>query len=665
MIRSLILWLAVACTPSIDGSPSGTEPGTVAGCVYDDDTADDPVEIALEAPLEGYVCPRGDLDWYRIAMPTGTTLLEVRAAIDSIVSPVEVTWTLFSADGSRVLGGPEPGEAALAGVPLTLVHSAAEPAVLLQVRDLAGDGEDFRHPYTLTVGALVDADGGEPNDEPGSAVPLTGSVTGYVAARGDHDWYTFDATANSAATLRMSSPVADYEPRFSVHAPNGTVVADEANPAATVAVTDLVRRVALDQAGTWSVLVQDDDDLDFDVDAPYQLSLVLGDDPDDNEPNDHPGSATGLVTAACEGDWSPLAEVTGYLATSGDIDWYALDVSDCASGLVYADVQFAEGTLPDGFDAELRLLRSHPDTGCALDQDCASLNERCTTNDDCATIGNSCGLDGFCEGAGVCLPDQRCGANVVIEQSEPGIGGRVGLRAPLFGPGPAWLGVADHRGDAHSPDVSYQITARVRTDPDPHEPNNHYTAGPPASAQAGRHDDYAVEIPVYNCIEPPAPMTGDTAVHEPRVCCTDVSWTEGWLAYDYDQDWFRYAHPCPGEDCMVRLHVEVDEGPVDTLVQVWRRTSLWFDGITGVDDRPGDQHPIAVTYGGLQPTDECFYAFEGHNGNPYWYHVSLRDFAGSGHWESSAGQRYRVCVEKVAHGCLEPCVEHPNGCGTP
>ncbi|MEM6931886.1 MAG: hypothetical protein AAF602_33445, partial [Myxococcota bacterium] len=405
----------------------------------------------------------------------------------------------------------------------------------------------------------------------------------------------------------------------------------------------------------------------FDIDTPYQLSLALGEDPDDNEPNDHPGSATELLTATCGGAWSNLEQNGGFIATSGDIDWFALDLSECARGLVEAAVDF-DGTLPAGFQAELRLLRAHDASVCTLDQDCVALNERCTTDEDCGTLGNSCGLNGFCEGAGVCLPNQRCGANLLVERAETGSEGQVDLSAPLFDAGPVWLGVSDNRGDAESPDVPYQVQARVRTDPDDNEPNNFYTAGPPTASQSSAHDDFAVEIPVHNCVDPDPTDTGMPQL--PRVCCTDVPWTEGALSYDYDQDWFRYAHPCPDEDCMVRLHVEVDAGPVDTFVQVWRRTSLFFDGITLVEDT-GNQGAIDVSFGGLDPTDECFYAFQGHNGNPYWYHVSLRDtiFAGNGAptggtWDHDETQGYRICVEKIANECVDPCVLYPNGCGT-
>lgn len=667
----MLIVLLVACAPDTDGPSVGTDSGTSAGCAYDDDTV---LDLALDAPVEGFLCPVGDLDTFRVTLPPEATLLEVGASIDSIVSPVQATWTVYADDGVTPLAGPDADEAALAGVPLTLVHDVSG-TVQVQVRDRSNDAEDFRHPYTLTVRALEDLDLNEPNGDPDLAAPLVDEVTGYVSSRGDLDWYTFEAPANSAATLRLRSATANYEPRISVHAPDGTVIRDEANPAGTVLATDLPLTVALEGAGTWRVLVRDDDELDFDVDTPYTLALALGDDPDDNEPNDHPAVATSLLTATCGGAWSPLEQEDGYLATSGDVDWYALDLSSCARGIVEAQVQFAAGTLPADFEAELRLLRAHDNSVCSLDQDCVSLAQRCTTDVDCATVGNSCGLDGYCEGAGVCLPSQRCGANLLIERADTGVAGQVALSAPLFDPGPVWLGVSDHRGDAHSPDVSYQITARVRQDPDEHEPNNLYTAGPPTSSQSNLHDDHAIALAVHNCVDPPPADTGSTgdtaAPAEPKVCCTDVPWTEGVIAYDYDQDWFYYEHPCPGEDCMVRLHVEVDGGPVDTLVQVWRRSALWFDGITGVTDL-GDQGPIDVAYGGLEPTDECFYAYQGHSGNPYRYHVSLRDtlYAGSqsptgGTWDSSPDQRYRLCVEKVANGCLDPCIEEPNGCSTP
>ncbi len=669
-----MIFLILACTPDPDGPGGPADTGTTVSCAYDDDV---PLDLALDTPVEGFLCPVGDQDTYRVTLPPEATLIEVGALIDSLVSPVEVTWTVFAEDGTTALADLAAGEAALAGAPLTLVHDV-EGTVLVQVRDLANDAQDIRHPYTLTVRALEDLDANEPNDDADIAAPLVDQVTGYISSRGDQDWYTFDAPANSAATLRLRSDIADYEPRISVHAPDATIIVDDANPAGTVLATDLPLTVALEQAGTWRVLVQDDDDLGFDVDTPYQLSLSLGDDPDENEPNDHPASATALLTETCGGSWSSLARETGYLATSGDIDWYELDLASCARGLVEAQVQFAQGTLPTGFEAELRLLREHANTVCTLDQDCVSLSERCTTDADCSTLGYSCGLDGYCEGAGVCLPSSRCGANLLIERAETGIAGQVALSAPLFDPGPVWLGVSDHRGDAHSPDVSYQLEARVRKDPDVHEANNHYTAGPPPDGQAGRHDNFALTVDVHNCVDPPPADTGSTGDTgstepvEPKLCCADAgaTWTEGFIAYDYDQDWFRYAHPCPDEDCMVRVHLEVDGGPVDTLLQVWRRTSLWFDLLAGAD--LGNQAAFDGRLGGLDAGDQCFYASQRHDGNPYWYHVSLRDtlYAGSGNptggtWDHSADQRYRFCVEKLADGCHEPCVVDNDECDTP
>ncbi|MEM6928842.1 MAG: hypothetical protein AAF602_18025, partial [Myxococcota bacterium] len=265
MLRTLPFVLAFACNGESDGPTDPEDSGTTAVCAFDDDSV---VDLALDAPTEGFLCPLGDIDTYRIQMPPTARLLRVSAAIDSIVSPVQVTWTVFAEDGTTALASPAAGEAALAGVPLTLVHAIDGGTVLLQVRDLASDAQDIRHPYSITVSAFEDGDVAEPNDDPSLATALVDTVTGYVSSRGDLDWYTFDAAANSAATLRLSSPIADYQPRFSVHAPDGTVILDESNPAGTVAETDLLRRLALEQAGTWRVLVQDDDDREFDIDTP-------------------------------------------------------------------------------------------------------------------------------------------------------------------------------------------------------------------------------------------------------------------------------------------------------------------------------------------------------------------------------------------------------------
>ncbi len=150
-------------------------------------------------------------------------------------------------------------------------------------------------------------------------------------------------------------------------------------------------------------------------------------------------------------------------------------------------------------------------------------------------------------------------------------------------------------------------------------------------------------------------------------CCGPDDWIEGAISYEADQDWYAYAHPCPGEDCMVRIRYEVEGGPVDPFWQIYRGDSLWFDTVLAVAEAP-DQAPRQGSFGGTAPGDQCFYAFQGHRGGrdtPYFYSLRVRDLLPVKDW--APGQRYRFCIEKVADQCVSPpCVISPNGeCDTP
>ena len=159
-------------------------------------------------------------------------------------------------------------------------------------------------------------------------------------------------------------------------------------------------------------------------------------------------------------------------------------------------------------------------------------------------------------------------------------------------------------------------------------------------------------------------------------CCAspEARWTEGALSYEDDVDLYTYAHPCPGEDCMVKIYYEVDEGPAELLMQVYESTSLWFEPLVPASDERLNPAASGV-FGGLAPQDACFYAWQGHTGDaeaPFLYTIALRDLRPTRDW--SADQRYRICVEKAGNGCFEPPCEladpatlngRVGGCGVP
>ena len=136
----------------------------------------------------------------------------------------------------------------------------------------------------------------------------------------------------------------------------------------------------------------------------------------------------------------------------------------------------------------------------------------------------------------------------------------------------------------------------------------------------------------------------------------NAQWTEGMISYEDDQDFYSYRHPCPGEDCMIKIYYEIDEGPVDFLWQIYQHNDLWFDPIVPVSELAVNA-AISGVFGGLNEGDQCFYAWQGHGmgSEDFYYTLSIRDLRPKRDWSSE--QKYRFCIEKAGNGCFEPPCE--------
>jgi hypothetical protein len=644
---------------------SDTEaPPDPEGCRFDAaEGASSALPLTAEVPTDLWLCPVADQDWFSYAHSGG--LLRVELQVDGPVSPIQPTFVVWDAAAAEPLAGPGSAEAAGPGAPLGLWMAVPAQTVLVQVRDQGQDDEDVRRAVRLIAQSRPETDATEPND---AGRPLPASpVTGAVASRGDLDRFTLDAKGGQRLEIELQAPAGGYQPSLVIRDPAGVERLTLASPAGLREPTLLTWSVAVDQEGPWTLDISDDDRVEHDPDTAWTLTWALLDDPDVNEPNGHPSLATDLGGGACESGGVELPPAGGYLAATGDVDWYRLDVTGCERGLIEADLDFdTVSPLPADFRASLRLVRGVPGATCTRDQDCGSLPKTCRDDLDCEGIGNLCLGDGFCAGAGVCLPDGVCGGHSLILDAPTAEPGQVALSAPLGGNGRWWLAVSEQRGDARAPEVPYALSARLARDPDPFEPNHVWTAGPPRETDAGRHARRATPLTVHDCRPPIDPLV------EPDCCDAPEDFTTGHLAFAWDQDWFRYDHPCPDQDCMVRIHLRADEGPVDMLTQVWiGGDDLWYDGLLDTIDRP-NQAAQSVVYGGLESTDECFYAYRGHEARD-GYAFSIRDtiWRGSsdplgGTWDWSRTQSYAVCVEVVADGCVAPpCKVFSDGCGSP
>lgn len=668
--RSMIVWtIGMFAGCGSDGGGAADAGGEVDPCQRDDVEEPAQAEALPAEGVLGHLCPVGDADWYRFTVPPTDHLVEVKLAMDGELSPVEPVYVVWSLDGA---GAPAAAVAATppasVGFPLDDVHCMAPGDYAVVVRDDGEDAEDLRRFYRFSVTTSADPDAAEPNDDAARAVPL-GAVpqAGAIACTGDTDWYAFDGAAGQVARVTLDMEVARIAPSLRLLDADGTLVQSQVNPSGTVRDTHLVMEVVLPRAGRYHAVVADDDGRDADPVKTYAIALELLDDSDPNEPNGHPDTATPLAASAvpCGAETSGWLEAEGTIGAPGDNDWFRLPIGDCGGqGLIEAEVTLSTAglsapeiaALAGEVQIALTLVRRDAGSPCDADLDCQELQKVCDNDYDCSGLFNTCLPDGFCAGAGVCLPEGSCGAGVVQRRYEPSgapTGDQVAhLSAPLFRDPFVLLRVADFQSDGAARGRTYRLRARVRKEPDANEPSNVYAPTLLADFPANIMADAAPEIPVHDC-------TSD-GVSVPD-CCGPDTWVEGFLSYENDLDFYRYLHPCPGEDCNLRLVYELDGGPVDFVLSVYQGDSLWFGGVAGAREDLAAQPAASGAYG----TTSCFYAFQGHGdaADPYRYHLAVRDLATVR--DASATQRYRVCLERTSRACEAPCKLYDNGCGVP
>ncbi len=676
VLTVLVTVLAVGCTKKDENGNTEPDGGEAPACAWDEyNSADTAGTLTLGTATTGYLCPYEDQDWYQFTVGAGSSLVTVLLVIDAPVSPVDPTYTIWSEGGEENLASPDSTEAAMPTVPLQITHNLGSGNYLIVVRDRAADGEDTRHPYQLTVTAGNDADTNEPNNTSDAATAAGTSLDadGYLSYRGDEDWYAITANDRDLVIVDLTMPAGGIQPAFRIVDGSGAELASQSNPGGAREATALNYVQALATAGTYYVVVYDDDNKDSDGSTSYNLQLSVVPDPDDNESNDTVASSTTLA--------EPGTHFTPYLASTDDIDWYAVD-SDPSDRIIQVDVVFDDATpLPEDLQAAIRLVYAPADPSgktCDIDQDCQVLNRECDNELDCAGIGNTCLVTGYCAGAGICLPEGRCGANIITEWAKEYVGGvinpnrgSVSLAAPTGGADTIYVAVQDYHANASSLTHSYDVMlSYLGADPDTREPSAVYTAGPPQ----GDHDN-ALHMA----------LASEVDVYGPNGCSSGA-WTTGVISYTYDQDWYMYEHPCPEEACMLEFHYDFSvAGPVDFYAQVYRPTysmsNSWMDNLTDTVDVAADQAKSG-SFGGYPSATYCYYAYNGDGElsdagpvDPYYYYINIRDMIyrdanpEGGTWDWDREQPYRFCIEMDTLGCELPCTDYDDGegvnCGFP
>jgi hypothetical protein len=689
-IKVIVACIALLCAAVVMTSCKKDEeiPEETAepGCQKDDARdAKSALDLAMAKAVTGYVCPKQDMDWYAFKLDSGNRLLSVSAQMSADISPVELTYTIYPQNDT------EKAVAIPAGDDTEQVHCLDPGAYYLVLRDQGNDNEDIRHTYSLTLSGRPEPDHAEPNNTIETSTTLHNGATtqGYIACVGDQDWYEIDVSQGNVLGIHLTSEVTAYQPKLKLLSAEGNLLAEPVNLAGTKEPTALDVFHVLLASGKYYIVISDDDNKEADSNIPYTLTVEAIQDKDTNEPNNSSSEATALTEAVqtCTTAWSSTFEIQGTVGARGDIDWYKLPVTGCGGGVIEAELVFQTQSLSDSdawklqksVQASIALIRAHTATPCSKDKEavCQSLNIACDPKKEgweCEGFFNSCGSDGFCTGGSACLPSGVCGATeterhyrvaaIPSTVSGPPLENKASLSAPLFGDDVVYLRVGDYQSDGGDATALYTLRVRIRSDPDPNDrsatPNNLY-------ANLLNNDNFPVKeslaraatLPVHDC------TTGD--------CCSAASaWITGAISYQNDVDWFKYSHPCPCKDCLLKLYYQVGTGPVDHGVYLYRGQSRWFT------------FNIAGT--GAHGDGECLYAYQGHCSNCNagvasgttecsTYYIAIRDYLGEGELSQdvigtasrwSSDQTYRICLEKYFEGCQTPCkVANDGTCTSP
>ena len=268
------------------------------------------------SPIEAYVFPDGDKDFYKFYAENGATL---RMTADNVPQDLQPYLELYNPNTGYMYVS---SHADTKGDPVTLEHNVTVSGYYcLKVSDY-DDGSSAEGPYRLSIsGANLSyspsdqpaAAESEPNDEFKNATLIgTEPVSGSFVAENDSDWFRFevDEPCELTVSLTVPSTVRSVIKLFDANKSERTSRAAENKG-------DLSQIIfAIDEPGIWYIRIYDADGTvseDF-----YTLTVSL--DPaynDPYEPNpDYAGAAP--ITFG--------EEVRATIFSTGDQDWYRMEV---------------------------------------------------------------------------------------------------------------------------------------------------------------------------------------------------------------------------------------------------------------------------------------------------------------------------------------------------
>lgn len=537
---ALVLSGCGATTEETDGG-NGDQDAGIDECAVDNSQrrGTDPA-WKLEAggePIDGFICPKNDVDHFWFEVPSPQTIVEVTLKNNVSMSPVDYCYDIyFQGEDAKVSGKCDYD--GLDGVTEVIGTHYLQSAgtYFLEVRDASSDDQDARNGYMLSIDTVQDPDGYEPNNTPDDA-KVPGAAKGYLSYLGDEDWYKIEgAQAGQLVIIDLATEAAAApDLRYTLYMPDKTTpvnAGDDFN--GMDGPTALHDVLPLAQNGTYYLQVVDLDGDDSDLEVGYTLQVSKRNDPDSRDETDTPNNGWDRATGITSGQVISNA----YLATRGDEDWYKIvepGITDTAPAVIEVELEMNSSS---PVDPAIDLIVADPRTDCVPGDACEELVWTCggCNNDkecqDAQCPSHECfAAVGKCRGAGMCLPrvsGNGCGIRSLVmhgaDWSPSGNPRHLRTAAPMYGD-TYYILVRDYQADQVDLENAYTLTVTVHPEPDPYEPNGlylPYITGDQEDTTRDWNKSLAKEV---SCTLDAAGLT-----------CGPI---EGWLSYRGDQDWYK------------------------------------------------------------------------------------------------------------------------------
>ena len=713
----LIACLAVglltgACSDSGSNAGDGGAGGDFSGpvtCLEPPDKSsniDNAIDLKLGEEVTGYICPRGDSDFYKLTVPANDKLLRINLQRSGALSNVALTYLLLKrkepgSDGvnQRTVASAPAGD----GKSFDALHCLdpgtpdLEPGVYyLLVQDDGNDAADGKNSYKLTVTSQGDPDTNEVNDGFDTAKAASGAATGYISCTEDADFFTVNVGADQLLEVKLTTQAATpVDLNYTIYNDKQEMIATDAIPDGTKAKADLLAIHAVPGAGKYFVKVEDGGGDDGDPKTAYTLTLTTRAEQDAQDKGTRNDSAATATTLTFSGG-TLTRTFTGQIASKADVDYFKIDglsgININNPGVMEVTLSYGGAATVDPSFAYIYPAENSPCTkdsccrvldpggsGCTSWMSCMNKTYSCIekgetfcSDGDCAPNATvNCATERRCAGAAICLPSaKKCGAEQVIRWANDG--GTAKTSQLLIHPGPWYVRVNDLKNDEYDYGKNYTLTIRVRMDPDgAKELDNAY-------------------LPDL-CLLTTPPIDNDEVrkmhldVAKGKFGAKTVSWNggtttqmTGFISYEGDIDWFRVPNPCPNADCILRLDYQAGSGcPTsgaprrrcedtsqnkDSLglefLYTLRRSNSSASGWFGFRAQAGQSGCWGDCGGG----GNCFYSYKNHGSSDYYF--TVEDYNNNS-WSWTCGYTVTLTVTKA--GCQAPCTTHPTSgnCDTP